>query len=286
MCVSNKNYSLGIVCLLGIFWTMGSCTKPQTSGIPIIATSIVPIADIAQNIAGDSLKIICTVPPYANPHTFEADPSTAKLLKSAEAFIGVHPEFDGWAGNMISPQKKKLFLSDIIKGTNPHVWLSVKNATLIAASMRDFFATLYPDKATHFSKNYTAYSGKLSQLDRAIAGMLSGVKQKRFFQWHPSWDYFASDYGIEIAGTIESGHGDSPSLKEFQNLKTRALKEGIKVVVVSFYTRSKTAEAFIREIGGREVRLDGIGDPQIPERANYLSLMEYNTKTLAKALSE
>lgn len=286
MSSSKKKYALLFITIIAITGILCMCAKHPSTDMPTVATSIAPIADITQNIAGNSVNVISTVPPNANPHTYEPDPSTAKALRSAMLFIGVHPEFDGWVLKMISPEGKKFFLSDLVKGENPHLWLSVKNAKLIASAIRDFLTASYPERAEIFAQNFEAYQKKLEALDGRINDIFSRVKQKKFFQWHPAWDYFAVDYGLSIAGTIESGHGDSPSIKGIANLKKLARGEKIKVVVIDYYAHNKTAEAFVREIGGTAVRLDGIGNPSDPARANYLSLMEYNAQTLAKALSE
>lgn len=280
----NKTRPFAImIATTGFLWM---CAKQPIGDGTTIATSIAPIADITQNIAGNSVNVICAVPPNANPHTYEPDPSTAKALRNAVIFVGVHPQFDGWILKMISPVGKKFYLSDIVKAENPHIWLSVKNAKIIASAIREFLAASFPDRSEIFAQNFENYQKKLEALDVRIGNIFSNVKQKKFFQWHPAWDYFAADYGLTIVGTVESGHGDSPSIKEIVSLKKRAQAEKIKVVVIDYYDHNKTADAFVREIGGKAVRLDGIGDPTDPARANYLSLMEYNAQILAKALSE
>lgn len=274
-----------IVLLIGMVHTFSCEKKPENEKLHV-AVSIFPISDIVQNIAGTSIQVISAVPVNANPHSFEPNPSTVRELRTSKLFIGVHPEFDGWAAKMIAPDGKKFFLSDIIKGDNPHLWLSVKHARLIASAIRDFLYSAFPEKKEEFSKNFNSYDKKLIELDARIASLFAPLKKRKFIQWHPSWDYFARDYKLVIAGTIESGHGDSPSLKEFSVLKSMALKEHITVVVIDYYAQNKTADTFVREIRGKEVRLDGIGGASISGRNTYVSLMEYNAHALAKALSE
>ncbi|MCX7680237.1 MAG: metal ABC transporter substrate-binding protein, partial [Spirochaetes bacterium] len=192
------------VCLVSMVFISIYCSTPPANDGKIVIASIAPIADIAHNISGNVLKIITVIPPNANPHTYEITPSDAKLLKSAAIFVGIHPNFDGWISKMIPPSAKLIYLSELIKGNNPHVWLSVKNTTRIAAAIRDFFSSLYPQHAHLFEKNYTAYRQKLDVLDNRIHNILSSVPHKKLIQWHPAWDYFARDYGLTIAGTIES----------------------------------------------------------------------------------
>ena len=261
-----------------------SCAKDTPRGA-LVATSIYPIADIAHNIAGGTVTVIHAVPANANPHSYEPDPSTVKQLRDAAVFIGVHPELDGWVGKLLSPGAKKAYLADTIGGENPHLWLSVKKTKLIAAAIRDLMSSAFPDKKEIFSQNCAAYVKKLDALDARIAALFAGVRNKKFIQWHPAWDYFAADYGLVVAGTIESGHGDSPSLKSFRGLADTARREGIKTVLVDQYVQGGTAAALVREIGGYEVRLDSIGDPSVPGKSDYIGLMEHNARILAGALS-
>lgn len=261
-----------------------SCIKENPRGA-LVATSIYPVADIARNIAGGDLTVIHAVPANANPHSYEPDPSTVKQLRDAAVFIGVHPELDGWVGKLLSPGAKKSYLAETIGGENPHLWLSVKKTKLIAAAIRDQMTSAFPDKKEIFAKNCAAYVKKLDALDARLTALFAGIRNKKFIQWHPAWNYFADDYGLTVAGTIESGHGDSPSLKSFRALTDTARREGIKTVLVDQYVQGGTAAALVREIGGREVRLDSIGDPSVPGKSDYIGLMEHNARILAGALS-
>lgn len=262
-----------------------ACSRDNTRGGAIVATSIYPVADIARNIAGGTVTVIHAVPANANPHSYEPDPSTVKSLRDASVFIGVHRELDGWVGKLLSPDAKKIYLGDTIGGDNPHIWLSVKKTKLIAAAVRDLMSSAFPDKKELFAANCAAYVKKLDALDLRIAALFAGVRNKKFIQWHPAWNFFAADYGLTVAGTIESGHGDSPSLKAFRTLADTARREGIKTVLVDQYVQGGTAAALVREIGGREIRLDSIGDPSQPGKSDYISLMEHNARILAGALS-
>jgi len=262
-----------------------SCARDGSRGGTLVATSIYPVADIARNVAGDALTVMHAVPASANPHSYEPDPSTVKQLRGAALYIGVHPELDGWVAKLLSPDAKRLFIADSMGGENPHYWLSVKKTKLIAGLVRDLLSSTFPDKKQEFAENCASYQKKLDALDGRIAALFAGVPGKKFIQWHPAWDFFAADYGLTIAGTIESGHGDSPSLKSFRALADTARREKIAVVVVDRYVQGGTAAALVREIGGREVRLDSIGGPSEPGKSDYIGMMEQNARILAGALA-
>ena len=262
-----------------------SCARDGSRGPALVATSIYPVADIARNVAGDAAGVMHAVPASANPHSFEPDPSTVKQLHGAALYIGVHPELDGWVAKLLSPEAKRLFIADSMGGENPHYWLSVRKAKQIAGLVRDLLSSSFPEKKETFAENCATYQKKLDALDGRIAALFTPLRNKKFIQWHPAWDFFAADYGLIVAGTIESGHGDSPSLKGFRALADTARREKIAVVVVDQYVQGGTAAALVREIGGREVRLDSIGGPSEPGKSDYIGMMEQNARILAGALA-
>ncbi len=262
-----------------------SCAKgPAREGL-LIATSVFPVADIIQNIAGDTANVMHAVPPNANPHSFEPDIATVKKLQEAALFTGIHPEFDGWLERLMPGKTARAYLIGLMEDGNPHIWLSVRKARAIASLAKDRLTAINPAGAAAYQANLQSYEKKLDALEERIARLFRGLKGRPFVQWHPSWNYFAADYGLIVTGTIESGHGASPSMGQFKDLIERSRREGVKAVVVDLNVKSALAESLVREIGGRLVKLDSIGGPGIPGKATYIDLMETNAKTLADALA-
>jgi manganese/iron transport system substrate-binding protein len=74
------------------------CSKdgggPSDDGRPRVVTTVSPITNIVQNIAGDRVELTCIVPEGTNSHTFEPAPSDAQAMAEADAvFInGLHLE--------------------------------------------------------------------------------------------------------------------------------------------------------------------------------------------------
>ncbi len=274
------------------------CDRPSSgSKKNVVATSIFPLYDIIQNIIEERADVFFIIPIGANPHTYEPIPSVVKRLQDIDMFIGLHRDLDNWIEEYLSEQTSMKYLNDHEKEdpeehnrrhreTNPHIWLTVKGAKKLAERITEYVSDLMPDHAPHYKKNLEEYLQRLDDLDRDIFSLFENVKNKKFIQWHPAWDYFAKDYGLEIVGTIEYGHGDKPSIKEFKALVEKARKENVKVIVIGLNLESRATEALRREIDGTLVRLDSIGDPEDKEKNSYIQLMMYNAKKLAEALNQ
>jgi len=288
-----------------VFLILVSCNRPTTqTNITQIATSLFPIFDMARNIVGDRADVFFVVPIGANPHTYEPMPSEVQRMQRVDVCIGIHPEFDGWMKDYIPASARVLSLQEKIDyhemeesahpshdtggedhHHNPHIWLSVRNAKAIVSQITEIMVELDVENRDVYKRQAQEYLELLDRLDVEIDGLWKEVEQKRFIQWHPAWDYFAHDYGLEIVGTIEHGHGDQPSVREFKSLVGEARRKHVKVVVIGLNLESSATQALVDEIAGTLVRLDTIGDPEDEDRNSYIQLMRHNARLLVKAFN-
>ncbi len=264
-----------------------------------VATSIFPIYDITKNVVGENIDVFYMVPILANPHTYEPVPSAVNQLKHADLFIGVHHDFDGWMEDFLSDTTDIIYLNEEMRKDsshyrnpslqrveNPHIWLTVKGAEKCAQIIAGKLSEIDEANRSAYMKHLQSYLQELVVLDQRLVRLFQNIREKKFIQWHPAWDYFAEDYGLEVLGTIEQGHGDEPSLKEFKELTDMARKQNVKIIIIGLTVQSKATEALVREIDGSLVRLDNIGNPDDPEKSSYIKLMNDNADILAEALNQ
>lgn len=254
----------------------------------MVVTSIYPIFDIVKHVAGEHASVLYVVPAGANPHHFEPLPAAVEKMQGASLFIGVHPGFDGWITDLLPRGARTEFLlsSDPAhQDTNPHVWLSPSGAERIATAASRLLSALDPDNREAYRKNLISYRKDLAMLDSTLSLLFGNLACRTFIQWHPAWDYLAHDYDLRIAATVEHGHGDEPSVREFRHLVEEAKKNRVSIVVGGLYEESRATEALVREIDGILLKLDTIGDPGVAERATYIKMMINNAQLLSTALN-
>lgn len=283
--------SIIILAIVIVLFNCIGCSKPggeKPDNAVSIAVSVFPIYDIARNICGDSASAFYVIPAGADPHTFEPLPSVARQLEKTSIFIGISREFDGWMEHYLPKNAAREYLigkMESVQGdNNPHLWLSLRKSKKIAAVVTRQLCSIDPTHSNLYEANHATYERKLDELDRSINTLFLNTKSKSFIQWHEAWNYFAADYGLTIAGTVQREGSDKASVRSIKDIVERAKRDHVRAVVVSLNAEDRTAIVLADEIGGLIIRLDGIGDPGSVDRFDYLHLMHYNAKTLSEGL--
>jgi len=278
--------------------------------------TILPVADMARNVAGDRFEVKTLLPPGASPHTFEPTARELMALHDAEIVFKIGLDLELWADKLLSAAGGERLrvvtvsggidllpsMPDERDGTdapghhhadghehgagefNPHVWLDPVNAVSIVGTMAEAFAEADPDGARVYAANAARYTQELARLDTEYRRALSRLESRRVVAFHNSFAYLARRYGIEVVGLVEESPGKEPGARHVRTLVDRIRALGVRAVLVEPQLSPKVAEALARDAGASVVRVDPLGDPSDPERATYLALMRSNLKALIKGL--
>jgi zinc transport system substrate-binding protein len=93
--------------------------------------------------------------------------------------------------------------------------------------------------------------------------------------YHPSWGYFAKEYGLsQIAVEIE---GKDPSVQDMQRLIDTAKEKNIKIIFVQSGFSTSSAKTIASEIGGEVVEVD-------PLAKDYIANLSKVTQAFEKGL--
>jgi zinc transport system substrate-binding protein len=139
-------------------------------------------------------------------------------------------------------------------GLDPHIWLSPRLLEIQARTIADAMRALDPDSANRLRMNLTQLISELDRLDRRLSTKLAPYRGQTFMVFHPSWGYFANDYGLrQVAIEIEGKEPTDDELTEIQRL-ARELNTGI--IFVQPQIHSRAAEAIAEAIGAKVVVID------------------------------
>jgi len=145
-------------------------------------------------------------------------------------------------------------------GLDPHIWLSPALVKIQARTMAEALAEADPAHAVEYRYNLTAFLAEIDELDQQIRALLAPLplQRRRFLVFHPSWGYFARDYGLTQLA-IEA-HGKEPSPGELGRVIEAARQAAVSTVFVQPQTSSRNAETIARQIGAEVVRLDPLAE--------------------------
>jgi len=263
-----------ILCMVAgamILLMAAGCVQQQGAVVPVdngtapltVAVTILPQKQFVDRIAGDYARVIVLVPPGADPHTHEPTPKQLEDISRASVYVKVGSgiEFErAWMDKLsgVNPRMTVVDSSTGIQlisgqseggsGADPHIWLSPKNAKIMAENTYQGLAFADPLHKAEYRANTDSYLRDLDTLDADISHEISKKQIHTIMVYHPAWSYFARDYGL-LQIPIETD-GKDPTPKGLENLVRQAKAGNITVVFASPEYSTKSADVIAKEIGG------------------------------------
>lgn len=265
-----------VVLLMGC----GAVPPPAPPAIPgdriPVAVSVAPQADLVERIGGDRVSVEVMIPPGSSDEEISLSPRKAMALERVRLYVKVgHPAFAVEARS-IDPfleQHPDIRVVDMSRGMDlieeveehaghgghgeegdPHVWTAPETVAVAARNIASALEEADPAHAAEYRANLARLLKEIGRLDRQIRARLSVPgADRRFLVYHPSWGYFARQYGLEQIA-IEA-EGKEPGAAGLIRIVERARKEGARVVLVPGGSR-ESARVIADEIGGRMIPAD------------------------------
>lgn len=261
----------------------------QAEPVPVFV-SIVPQKLFVERIAGELAEVSVMVLPGSSPHTYEPKPRQLAALQSAKAYFAVGDPFEeAWLPRFTAVNQAMLVVhtdqgvdkmamaahrhegdepaeehgaehaegrEDVHGhgGLDPHIWLSPALVKIQAANILAGLKAVDPDNSAAYEANCEAFLRELDALDARIRAILAGLQGKEFLVFHPTWGYFARDYGL-IQAPIEI-EGKEPKPEALAKLVEHARERGIKAVFVQPQVSRAMANVVAEEIKGQVIVAD------------------------------
>ncbi|MFN4130218.1 MAG: zinc ABC transporter substrate-binding protein [Paracoccaceae bacterium] len=103
-------------------------------------------------------------------------------------------------------------------GLDPHAWLDPENAKVWAGLIAAELSRLDPENAATYAANAAAAQARVQALDGELSAMLAPVAGIPFVVYHDAYGYFASHYGLALAGSVALGDASAPGAARLRDL--------------------------------------------------------------------
>lgn len=278
-----------------------------------VAVSIVPQETFVKKVAGDLVNIVTLIPPGYSPTNYQPNPQLMEAFSKASLYfsIGVPTEEANILPKVkdLNPDMKVVKLADHVgevyphryfsesnshiehekhthnghkedlhhhhEGRDPHIWLSPKRVMVMVDVIAEELSALDSENRVVYKKNAQSYKRQLEELDKEIKETLKGLKNRTFIVYHPSFGYFADDYGLTML-SLEEG-GKEATAESLQKIIDKAKNENIKVIFYQSEIDSRQSRTFAEEIGGKAVKVQ-------PLAPNYIENLREISKIFASVL--
>lgn len=289
----------------------GCRSAPEAAGGPErlrVVVSVPPQAYFVERIGGGRVEVEVMIPPGYSHVDHPLTPRKMSALSAADLYVRVgHPAFD-WERQQIGPVLEGLPGLRVVDmsagmrfldaggvserpgagggdlhgghghdGGDPHVWVAPATVAVAAENIARALAEADPAHAAEYRANLAAFQADLRELDRELRARLSGLPHRAFLVYHPTWGYFAREYGLEQLA-IEA-EGKEPSAGRLMELIDLAREERVRVIFVQSGFPRKSAQVIADAVGARVVTAD-------PQEYDWPGTLRRVAAELEEALSE
>lgn len=256
-----KRQYVFIISLL-IFLFLSCDIKPAAD----ICVSIPPQVYLVKRIAGEDTRVAIMIPPGSAPPTYSPTPAQIRDLQHCRLYVkNGHPDFHFEKKHIDPflekhPEIRTVSMADsldIIPG-DAHIWLSPRIMRVAAERIYRELKEIWPERNTLLWANYQDLIRDIDSLDHELCEIFSEHQGAEFLTMHPSWTYFARDYGIRQVSIREENK--TPSTRQFAELIDYAKASGIRIIFIQKEFAFEQTDVLAREINARVVALDPLSE--------------------------
>ena len=315
---------IAIFMLCFVAAAVGGCGKGKKNGKLSVVVTIFPEYDWVKEILGDNpgdAEITMLLDNGADRHSYQPTADDILKVQNCDVFIYVGGESDKWVDNVMAQKSNKNMVvlnlldvlgdkvkeEEVVEGMeaededehdeeeaekDEHVWLSLKNASVICDAVKDALSKADKDNAELYEKNCKAYKEKLEKLDAEYEAAVkeASVKTLLFGDRFP-FRYLTDDYGLEYYAAFAGCSAESEaSFKTIKYLSDKINELKLKHVMKIESSNGKLANSIIENSGAKDVdvlslnSIQSISREDMKNGVSYISLMEGNLEVLKKAL--
>lgn len=297
-----------ILSIIGV----GFCIFATTvQAAPRVVADILPTHSIVSRIMSGVGKPTLLTRPGSSPHAYTLQPSEARNLQNADAVFWIGSELTPWlvgpletiAGHaqtvaFLDVPSMELFEArgaHVHEGghtdehededhadeaeagadheTDPHIWLSPKNAARMGETVATVLGRIDPENADTYHMNATAFAAELDQLETQINDSLSNAPDRKFLVYHDAFQYFEHSFNLNSEGSIANGDAAAPGATTIRRIRDEVLEGDIDCILMEPQLPSRLVSAITDQTGVAVGVLDPLGTGLEPGAGLYPQMM-------------
>lgn len=317
----------GVTILLALTTSVFAKAKKaeKNSGKIKIVTTIFPQYDWTREIIGDtnSANLTLLIGNGTDLHSYQPSIQDIAKISTADIFIYVGGESDGWVKDALKNAKNKNMTvinllevlednvkeEEIVEGMqaeeeeehhhdeyepeyDEHVWLSLRNAKEICAAICDALCKKDSANAASYKSNLTAYTSKLDALDAKYTATVNAAsKETILFGDRFPFRYLTDDYNLKYYAAFVGCSAETEASFETVIFLAKKVDElGLNSVLKIESGDGKIARTIINSSTKKSAAIltmdsmQSVTTKQAASGTTYLSVMENNLKVLEQAL--
>jgi zinc transport system substrate-binding protein len=284
---TKTSFAIGFIILVLFLAGCNQVSQEQKDEKLDVVVSILPQKAFVKAVGGDLVNVKELIPQGGSPATYEPKPSDLALVEKADIYFRVgHIPFEKSHIDKLAGLNSDMKIVDTSANVqlryfengdvDQHVWLSPMQVKTQIDIIAHALSQEDPVNANTYSSNAEKFKKELDALHSEIESEFDELKTDKLMVFHPSWGYFADEYGLKQIAIEQSGK--EPTAQELQHIIEEAKKEDIKVIFIQSQFNKEIAKSIAEEVGAVIVSIDPLSEDYLNNLRNVATTISSNLK--------
>lgn len=274
-----------------------ACGTDDKDSPQVLATFTI-IADIAQQVAGDSLTVESLTRPGAEIHGYDPTPGDIRSAADADVILSNGLGLEKWLDKLMTDSDAtRVTVTDGITPIpiedtdepNPHAWMSPTLAADYVDNIADAFADYAPDDADTFRANADSYKKQLAEVETTMQDGLEDLPEnERALQTcEGAFSYLTREAGMSESYIWPVNSGEEITPDQIRRAASFVNDNRVPAVFCESTVEAGPKEQLVRETDARDggtLYVDSLTEDG-GDAPTYLDLVRYDTDTIIKGLT-
>lgn len=283
--------------------------EPVGRKLKVVATTTT-FASLVREVGGDAVEVKSISLPKFNTHFFQPKFSDVRNVQKADLFVQAGLDHELWTEAILEAAgKPHLFrgaenniamsegiqLLDVPESHlsraqgdvhifgNPHIWMSPENARIMTVNLLERLKKHDPENAVYYEQKAKDFLERLDQKIEEWKQAVIHVRGKEVVSYHKDIVYFADFMGFKVEQYYEPKPGIPPTPRDLIALQNYMKDNEIKAIIQPVYYSREATDALAKRVGAK-VYIICQNAGEVPGTEDYISLFDYNVRTLSEAL--
>jgi len=285
--------------------TYNTTNNNINNNLPFVVATNSVICDLTKQVAGDTINLICLIPPGINPINYKPIPEDNQAIKNADLVLYHGYNFEPGLIKTIEEIKKPKLKIAVAKtvGVNlikirkngkqivePHIWHNANNTIKIVKTINSSLVKLAPRNKNIYNRNTKRVTQEINQINNWIKGRLATIpdKNRKLITTNSAMIYYVKAYDIPYSVNL----GNVKNLEKSTDTKIRNLAKDIqKAKVPTIFADTNTnpnllapvATAAKVRVSQKPLYINGLGEAG-SDGETYQKMMTTNTRIIVEGL--
>ena len=276
----------------------GSSAPRPSAGTVMAVGAENEYANVIGQIGGRYVSVDAIMSnPNTDPHSFEASPSTARVVSGAQLVVQNGVGYDSFMDKIeaASPSTtRKVIDVQTLLGlptntANPHLWYRPTTMPAVAKAIASDLSLLAPTHTAYFDTNLRRFDASLKPWQRAIAKLRTSFPGAAVATTEPVADYMLQAAGIDNATpwTLQADimNGVDPSPQGISLEQSLLSGHSVKAFIYNQQVTDSITESFLALARSHGIPVVGVFETMPTPGYDYQSWMLAETNALYDALA-